>query len=181
MRNLQKRSMDTVICNGCNESFEKAVVEINRTEIKGGKHYCCLSCVGKGNIKNNLKDWYGKPQISQLKSNNLRDKYTGFREFIRRAKQRNNLGDLTLGDLLEQWNKQNGTCPYTGIQLKLPIFRKRLSLFEMASLDRIDSSKPYEKNNVVFVSAPINYMKNIMTEEETVAYCKKIALFWGNK
>ena len=51
----------------------------------------------------------------------------------------------------------------------------------MASLDRIDSSKPYEKNNVVFVSAPINYMKNIMTEEETVAYCKKIALFWGNK
>ena len=88
---------------------------------------------------------------------------------------------MTLDDLLEQWNKQNGKCPYTGIVLKLPQARKKHQMFEMASLDRIDSSKLYEKNNVVFVSTPINYMKNSMTEEETVAFCKKFALFWNNK
>jgi hypothetical protein len=176
----QKRSMDTVICNGCGKSFEKAVVEINRTEIKGRKHYCSLTCLGEANSKN-LGTWLGKGDVSRFNGKTRKDQYSGFREFINRAKRRNKLGDLTLDDLLEQWNKQNGKCPYTGIPLKLPVFRKRLPLFEMASLDRIDSNKPYEKSNVVFVSAPINYMKNIMTEEETVVYCKKIALFWSNK
>jgi hypothetical protein len=176
----QKRKTATVICDNCNTPFEKAISEIKRTEAKGRKHYCSLNCLGEANTKN-LGVYVGRGNVANFKGKTRRDKYSGFREFIRRAKQRNNLGNLTLNDLLEQWNKQNSTCPYTGIQLKLPVFRKRLPLFEMASLDRIDSSKPYEKSNVVFVSAPINYMKNIMTEEETVAYCKKIALFWNNK
>ena len=37
----------------------------------------------------------------------------------------------------------------------------------------------YEKGNVMFVSTPINYMKNSMSEEETIAFCKKIAVFWN--
>ena len=177
----RKRKTAVVICYNCNTPFEKAVSEIKRTEAKGSKHYCSLNCSSKNNIKKQLGDWFGKPQIAQLRSNNHRDKYTGFREFLKRARYRKNLGDLTLDDLFEQWNKQNGKCPYSGIELKLPQARKRHQMFETASLDRVDSSKPYEKGNVVFVSTPINYMKNSMTEEETVAFCKKIALFWINK
>ena len=176
----QKRKMGTVICANCGTSFEKAVSEIKRTEAKGRKHYCSQSCLGEANSKN-LGTWLGKGDISQFKGKTQSDKYTGFREFINRAKQRNKLGNLTLDDLKEQWEKQKGICPYTGIALKLPQARKRQLMFEMASLDRIDSSKLYEKNNVVFVSTPINLMKNSMTEEETVAYCKKIALFWSVK
>lgn len=176
----QKRKTATVICDNCNTPFEKAISEIKRTEAKGGKHYCSLSCLGEANTKN-LGTWLGKGDVSRFKGKTQRDQYTGFREFIRRARKRKNLGDLTLSDLLELWNKQNGTCPYTGIQLKLPEARKKHQMFEMASLDRIDSEKPYEKGNVVFVSTPINYMKNTMTEEETIVFCKKIAYFWNNK
>ena len=175
-----KRKTATVICCNCNTPFEKAVSEIKRTEAKGKKHYCSLECLGKTNVKN-LGTWAGKGDVSRLKSNNQRNKYTGFREFLRRARNRKKLGNLTLDDLVEQWNKQNGICPYSGIQLKLPEARKKIEVFELASLDRIDSNKIYEKENVIFVSAPINYMKNSMTEEETVAFCKKIALFWSNK
>ena len=174
----QKRSMDTVICNNCGKLFEKAIVEINRTEIKGRKHYCSLTCLGKANTKNL---GVNRGNVANFKGKTHRDQYTGFREFLRRAKKRKNLGNLTLDDLFKQWKKQNGICPYTGIELKLPIARKKHLRFETASLDRIDSNKPYDKENVVFVSLPINYMKNTMTEEETVAYCKKIALFWINK
>ena len=181
MGNLYKRKTAIVTCNNCNTPFEKAVSEIKRTEQKGGKHYCSLNCVGEGNIKNNLKDWAGKGDVSHFKGINRKDKYSGFREFLRRARNRKNLGNLTLDDLIEQWNKQHGTCPYTGIMLKLPETRKKHLIFELASLDRIDSSKPYEKENVVFVSTPINYMKNSMTEEETIIFCKKIALFWNQK
>jgi uncharacterized Zn finger protein (UPF0148 family) len=176
----QKRKMGTVICASCGTSFEKAVSEIKRSEKRTGKHYCSQSCVGVGNI-DHIKNWTGSTETAQLISNNRKDEFTGFREFINRAKRRSKLGDLTLNDLKEQWEKQKGICPYTGILLKLPQARKRQLMFEMASLDRIDSSKLYEKNNVVFVSTPINFMKNSMSEEETVAYCKKIALFWSNK
>lgn len=173
------RKTAIVTCNNCNTSFEKAVSEIKRSEQRGSKHYCSLKCLGEANIKN-LGDWIGKPQTSHLRPNNHKDQYSGFREFLRRARNRNRLGDLTLDDLFEQWNKQNGKCPYTGIELKLPQARVKHQMFETASLDRINSNKPYEKNNVVFVSTPINYMKNSMTEEETIVFCKKIAYFWKN-
>jgi len=181
MENLYKRKTAIVICNNCKTSFEKAVSEIKRTEQKGSKHYCSLNCVGEGNIKNNLKDWAGKGDVSRFKGINRKDKYSGFREFLRRARNRKRLGDLTLDNLVELWNKQNGICPYTGIKLVLPKYNEKHQIFETASLDRINSNKPYEKENVVFVSLPINLMKNSMTEEETITFCKKIALFWNQK
>lgn len=174
-----KRKSSTVICNNCGKSFEKIVVEINRTEKKGGKHYCSRSCCGKGNVKNNFNKYYAVGDTSRLIPNNQKDEYTGFREFIRRAKQRGKLGDLTLNDIKEQWNKQKGICKYSGISLKLPQARKKQNVFEMASLDREDSSKPYERGNVEFVAAPINYMKNSMTKDETIDFCKKIAYHWS--
>jgi hypothetical protein len=175
----QKRKTNTVICNNYGKSFEKAISEINRTEKKGGKHYCGRSCCGKSNVKNNFKEFYGLGNLSNLSSNNRRDEHTGFREFINRARYRKKLGELSLQDLKEQWNKQNGICPYTGILLKFPQARKRYKIFETASLDRVDSTKLYEKGNVVFVSVPINYMKNTMSEEETIDFCKKIAYHWN--
>ena len=44
-----------------------------------------------------------------------------------------------------------------------------------ASLDRIDSNKGYIKGNVQFISTAINYMKNNMSNEDTVKLCKIIA------
>jgi hypothetical protein len=179
----EHRETITTICKNCGNSFEKIKTEYDRTELKSGNHYCSRSCCGKDNINHNLGKWYGKGDVGRLKSNNHKDEYTGLRDFIRRAKNRNNLGDLTLVDLKKQWEKQSGICPYTGIKLKLPTYskNKNYTIQELASLDRIDSSKPYQKNNIVFVCAPINYMKNTMTEEETIIFCKKIALFWNNK
>jgi len=177
----QKRKSSTVVCYNCGKPFEKAIVEINRTEKKGGKHYCSRSCCGKSNVLHNFKEYYGVGNPSKLIPGNHKDEYTGLREFIRRARQRGKLGDLSLQDLKEQWEKQDGICPYSGISLKLPQTRKKQKSFEMASLDRIDSSKPYEKGNIKFVATPINYMKNSMTEEETIDFCKKISLFWKNR
>lgn len=180
MEKVYKRKVTKVVCNNCGKTFEKAISEIKRTEKKSGNHYCSLSCNGAGNINNNLGKKRGN--LLNFKNKTRKDKYTGLREFLRRAKNRKKLGDLTLDDLLKQWNKQNGTCPYTGINLKLPTYKKnKHNLIELASLDRIDSNKSYEKGNIMFVSTPINYMKNSMTEQETIDYCKIISLFWNNK
>ncbi len=64
---------------------------------------------------------------------------------------------------------------------EITLNKKDNNLFNLASLDRTDSTKLYEKGNVVFVSTPINYMKNTMSKKETIAFCKKIAIFWNKK
>lgn len=160
-----------VICDTCGNPFQKIKSEYVRTS----KHYCSRTCVGKANHSHLRK--YDNSE--NLITENRHDEFTGFREFIRRAKNRGKLGDLTLGDLKEQWTKQNGSCPYTGIKLVLPVLKRICDITELASLDRIDSSKPYEKGNIVFVSTPINYMKSSMSEEAAIKYCKIITEFWN--
>ena len=44
----------------------------------------------------------------------------------------------------------------------------------MASVDRIDSSKPYIKDNIQFVSRNMNYAKNIMSHEQMLEFIKLI-------
>jgi hypothetical protein len=58
---------------------------------------------------------------------------------------------------------------YTEITLSLNSFKDSLSL------DRIDSSKPYEVGNIQFISTPINYMKNSMSDEQTKTYLRVIS------
>ena len=66
----------------------------------------------------------------------------------------------------EQWEKQNGICEFSGINLILSSYKKiDKSLIYAASLDRIDSSKGYIKGNIRWVSRSINYMKNTMSDD----------------
>jgi len=83
---------------------------------------------------------------------------------------------LTVEDLKEVWNKQNGICPYSKIQLNLPTYSlPNVDVsYKMASVDRIDSSKPYTKDNIQFVSRNMNYAKNVMSHEQTLEFIKII-------
>ena len=88
---------------------------------------------------------------------------------------------LTLSYLKQLWEKQRGICPYTGIKLKL--YTLSLSRYggkpmkadvRYASLDRIDSKKPYQIGNVHFVSWPINFAKNNMSDKQMKRYINLI-------
>ena len=75
-------------------------------------------------------------------------------------------------DLKEIWDKQNGICPYSKIKLKLPTYSNPNpdEPYYIASVDRIDSSKPYIKDNIQFVSRIMNFAKNSMTHEQTINF-----------
>ena len=45
-----------------------------------------------------------------------------------------------------------------------------------ASLDRIDSSKPYQIDNVEFVCLCVNFAKNDFPKEDVVAFFKNLRL-----
>jgi len=67
--------------------------------------------------------------------------------------------------LKEIYEKQNHRCAITGDYL--PDIRK-------ASVDRIDSTKPYEKGNIQIVTKQANISKHIMTMKQLYEFCKKV-------
>ena len=167
-----------VICSNpdCNKSFKKDGSEVRRNEKIGRANYCSLECSGKVNHKYLTN----KGNIENFKDVKRGDKYTGLREHLNRVKHRdkNKKYDITLDDLLNQWELQGGVCPYTGIKLIHPKNSKDVSMMFKASLDRIDSKIGYFVGNIQFISASANYAKNTMSHEEMVEFCKLITEKW---
>ena len=85
---------------------------------------------------------------------------------------------IDLKDLKEIWEKQKGICVYSKIKLKLPTHQnyKPDVNYKIASVDRIDSSQPYTKNNIQFVSRTINYAKNTLSHKEMCEFIDAVVI-----
>lgn len=175
MQNRNQRTQIQFTCDCCGKDTTKAKSEYERNVRLDKKNFCSRSCAAKYNNTHRAKS-SNNYDISQH-SDNHRDEFTPFRYSLRCAKRRYHGCTLTLEDLQEQWKLQQGVCPYTKIKLTLPEDGNvaNLDVAIRASLDRIDSSKPYEVGNIQFVSTPINYMKNTMSDEQTKDYLRCIS------
>ena len=83
--------------------------------------------------------------------------------------------DLDIDYLWDLFLKQNKKCALTKVDIN--IVNATISYnyhLNTASLDRIDSNQGYIKNNIRWVSKSINYMKNIMTDEQVWELCEII-------
>lgn len=152
----------------CGKLFRRYIGEHNRSLKLGRAEYCSRTC--QGDACENLGAFKGKGHVDCLRADNRRDEYTGFRYYLRKAKDRIPESNITLADIKLQWERQQGRCAYT----QLPITLKHdnggdvgKKPYQIASLDRIDSAKPYNKGNIQFVSLSINLMKSTMSDEET--------------
>ena len=156
-------------CEVCGVPFVRCLSEYKRNTRLGRKQVCNRSCQGK-QVAGNLGKFKGIGRIENLRANNLHDEFTGFRYYKRKATIRHPTSNVELVDIKAQWELQRGKCIYTGIPLVLKDDKhgnKNAKPYQIASLDRIDSSKPYDKGNIQFVSASVNFMKNDMTDADT--------------
>lgn len=113
-----------------------------------------------------------------------RDEFSPFRSFLAAALQRNESKWtvleplLSLEDLKEQWELQGGICPYSGHSMILPPsmdWRKPPPESPYrASLDRVDSSKPYQKGNVEFVCLAVNFAKHDFPQQTMLDFFAKM-------
>lgn len=83
------------------------------------------------------------------------------------AKKRNLEWNLDNEYLWELWEKQDGTCFYSGIKLE----------FKTASLDRTDNKLGYLKGNVRWVHKDINRMKSDFDENYFAVMCYNV--YWN--
>ncbi len=165
------RKLVTINCDCCSKEYEKPISEYNRNIAKNRKNYCSRSCSATANNKGIVRN-----PIAPSNSGNKRDNYTKFRYYLRNSLKRFKDNDLTLEYLQEIWDKQQGVCPYSGVKLTLSTYTKiSKDTIYSASLDRIDSNIGYLQGNVQFVSTAINYMKGVMSHEDTIKMCDIIA------
>lgn len=169
------------ICSRCKREF-----------IPSSRHLCCPKCIDQARQKTKKCIDCGilirnkstrcvecfKRHYRKMVINPERTTISSFRAFLRRARRRNKLNDLTELDLLTVWESQKGICPYSGVHLNLPVHGKCGNLITTASVDRIKSEMPYTKGNIQFVSIAINFMKSTLSHEETIFLCKTIANHW---
>jgi len=167
----------TLVCEKCGKKFDRQLKEYKRCKQKGFAIACNRSC---GTALRNKKHSKGNPD-NLLRGHPL-DDLSPFRfifgQIKNKSKKRGKDFSLTLVDLKEQWDKQKGVCPYTGYSLKFPClsthYVKRESNPYFASLDRIDSSKGYSKDNIEFVCVAVNYAKNGFTRSQMLEFFKQI-------
>ena len=74
--------------------------------------------------------------------------------------------------LWDLFNKQNGKCALSGVDINLEKHFKNGK--QTASLDRIDNKRGYEEDNVQWVHKNINLFKRGYDEKKLFDYCKKI-------
>lgn len=161
----------------CKTLFERRNSEVNRNARLNRANFCGSSCKGKMNHSH-----LTYRETSHLNSANRRDKYTGLRDHLRRAKRRRADTDLSLDDLLQQWELQEGKCIYTGVLMVHPVScPKDTDMFHKASLDRVDSALGYVNGNIQFISATCNFAKHSMTHEQMLIFCRIMSDHWGQK
>jgi hypothetical protein len=177
---MKKRKQELAICanQNCKKEFLKDSSEIKRNQKIGRRNYCTSTCCGSDNHKH-LKQFSEENKKYLVGfANNRRDQYTGLKEHFRRIKKRKHKVDITLDDLLNQWEKQKGKCAYSGVDLVHP--NQKGNNINTASLDRIDSSLGYVKGNIQFVSIICNQAKNNLSHQEMITFLRIIGKKYKN-
>lgn len=117
----------------------------------------------------------GKFQAYQLKRRSSKAGYLD--RFLERARMCNPTTDLTREDLL---NLFGDCCAVTGVPFSFD--RKLGTGFQnpyAPSIDRIDSSIPYQVGNIQIVLTAINFAKNEMTMQHFTQVWKDITRSWA--
>lgn len=122
--------------------------------LRQGKANLCKKCQFKGERSPTFvgyKDMPGRV-MSRIKGSASARKHT------------KNTIDFDAQFIYELFYKQNEKCNISGIKLD----------WDTASLDRIDSSLGYTRDNVQWVHSAVNKMKLNMTDNELIKWCKLI-------
>jgi hypothetical protein len=99
------------------------------------------------------------------------------REARARAKEKGWEFNLSKDLMYELNDQQQGKCVYTGVELDWDRQTSKVNEKNQlrVSLDRIDSSKGYTRENVQLVTTIANISKNVQTHEEFITFCKIVA------
>ena len=77
---------------------------------------------------------------------------------------------------MEMWEQQGGLCCYTGIQMTT-----QAAMPNSVSVERVDNSIGYTRDNTVLVCNGVNSMKSAMNGEDFFYFCKSVVDWLGDE
>jgi hypothetical protein len=95
-----------------------------------------------------------------------------FNKFKTSAALRGIPWSLTMDDVADMYEKQEGLCALTGWEVKFPEVGHAQE--SDASIDRIESQFGYTPDNIQIVHKHVNMMKQQYTQEQFISVCKAV-------
>lgn len=119
-------------------------------------------CSLRGRVRGEHPTWKGHEEISAKMFGTIR----------RGATQRGLSFNVSIEFLWKKYLAQDRKCSLSGI----PIVFGTSKTMTSASLDRIDSNRGYEEENVQWVHKDLNLMKMHLNQDYFIEMCRKVAL-----
>lgn len=144
--------MDTKLCNICNEV--KTIDKFYKSQ-RGRK---CIDCVLE-RARKYKKNRRSNIEVRKIESQKQKERRVRLWQntLIHDSRYRGIKNDLTVEDIKEMYNNQNGLCYW----FKIPLIPSNKTKHpQQPSLDRLDRNKGYTKDNVVLVCYSANIGRN---------------------
>lgn len=179
MQVTKKRLKQTFSKNWNGQEMEKLVSLVN-DGLSYGEIAICLNktprAVGHKVQRLGLVSKYERSMTNPIK-HNIEENPKNFLSLIRQKLTNCRSNMLSKGltfcinsdDILKLWDKQNGICHYSGLKMKI-----NGGLYGW-SIDRIESWRGYETNNIVLCCYVFNLMKMQLLQSEFINLCKIVA------
>jgi hypothetical protein len=153
------------ICAKCGEEKDVSLF-FKHTATSDGWHSWCKPCCKEGNDKSREKKYSSfEGRVSTI-----------LQTCKRSAKARNNEYEITREDLMEMWELQGGKCAYTYLDMTTQANNPY-----SVSVERINSSIGYTKENTILVCNIINRMKSDFEPEMFYEMCRAVVAHLGDK
>lgn len=140
-----------------------SVGKVQANHLVAGRFQRCVDCTNKAQTGSGSKAWKGVGACSS----------TAYSFFKASADHRGIPWNITIEDVAALYEKQGGCCALSGVSLR---FRAgwQYKRFGNASLDRIDSLRGYERDNIQLVTSDVNFAKQQLSNAEFVALCRSV-------
>ena len=167
-------------------------VELKTQRDQSRKKFCSRTCANtynKNNTNKNLTERYClkcnsvyKPKVSNQKyctakcatSEQVKRSYKYLNNnkegYIKHLLSKKGRKHLSVGDIMQIYNNQEGLCNITKIPLTFIKILDGNKIHTNLSIDRIDSTKGYEIDNIQLVCSIINIMKSTLSMEEFIQW-----------
>lgn len=151
-------------CLKCNKVLSSDHFYVDKSMSDGMQTYCknCRKDIAQKYYKDGGSDVYFKHLYNDLLNN---------------AKKRNIPVNISIDDVKNLYDKQNGCCAISRIRMTTTYVpgQAKWSKIHNVSVDRINSSEGYTVSNIQLVCAIVNTMKWDLKQSDFIDICKIIA------
>lgn len=156
---------DNLICYICKEYKPLEEYDYNgKNGYREFKDRRCKKCKNKA-YRDRRARYRGDKDLDRI----LKERYYGARD---RAKLKGISFHIGLDDIQNLWYEQRGLCALSGIEMTYCFDLGRVPT--NVSIDKIDKSKGYIKDNIQLVCMAVNQMKSDLSMDELLTFCTAI-------